>query len=153
MATFVVQGLASRGGLSNWVLFAQDDGVVLCDVGMAPAIAMGVAAGMGVMTEPRSASVGSEKLDAWCEELCKTSKSVVRVEDARIARVRLVQSVLPHQLYVEEKDGTSRKFGFLDRPFSAGVDEPLRQRFGEKFDLVVTKPFAFLRSYLPFLLK
>ena len=153
MPTAVVRGLASRGGLSNWVLFLRDAEIVLCDVGMAPAIGQGAAAGAGVMIGGEELAATSDELDAWCEELSRTAKAVVTLQDAQITRIRLRQSFLPHQLHIETKDDGVKKFGFLDRPYSARVDEPLRTRFGAKFELVATGPFVFLSRYAPFLLK
>lgn len=152
MGTFIVEGLASRGGLSNWVAFIRDGQITLCDVGMGPAVAMGVAAGFGTRIDGRS-FLPANQLDAWCDELCAKAKSVATLDDATITRVRLIQSFLPHELQIEEADGSMKKFGFVDRHFSDGIDEPLRNRFGSRFELVTTGPFAFLQRYLPFLLK
>jgi len=133
-------------------MFLRDAEVVLCDVGMGPALAQGVAAGMGVMFGPADAGA-PDPLDARCEQACQAAKTVIRLEDAQIKRVLLRQSFLPHELHIETQDGTVKKFGFLDRPYSAGVDEPLRARFGAKLEVVITGPFAFLSRYAPFLLK
>lgn len=160
---FVLTGLMSRGGLSNWVFFFLPTETVMIDVGAAPAIKAGLRAGvrgqfglagLAVMGRPVYGPQNEARgeLDTWRAELQAKAKKVRVVKDDAIRSVRMHLKAMAHELFVVGTDGTSQKFGLMNRAEAKAVTESLARRFGSRFETSTTGPYAFCKRYAPFLM-
>jgi len=161
-APFALTGLFSRGGLSNWVFFF-DDQLTMIDVGMAPAIKAGMqaavlgqfgAAGVGVLSTlsygPQAD--GTKALRQWSAELRAKAKNIVELQDGQIGKVQLKMNMMGHELFITERDGVAKMFGLMNREQAETAAEPLTQNFGPRFELLKTPVFEFFERHAPFLL-
>ncbi len=161
--SFALTGLASRGGLSNWVFFFFPDALVMVDVGIAPAVKAGMQAGAfsqlpvlgdaimeGLTYGPKAGA--RQGLRDWSIQLRARAKNVVELKNDQIQAIHLRLRMLGHELFVTGADGGRKKFGFMNRKEAEPAVEPLRQRLGSRFELSKTPVFAFLERRARFLL-
>jgi hypothetical protein len=92
------------------------------------------------------------ELDTWRAELQAKAKKVRVVKDDEIRSVRLHLKAMAHELSVVGTDGTSQKFGLMNRTEAKAVTESLARRFGSRFETSTTGPYAFCKRYAPFLM-
>jgi hypothetical protein len=161
-APFVLTGLTSRGGLSNWVFFFFLEEIVQCDLGFVPAVKAGAVAGIranldviGEIGEtvygPRLPKGGT--LETWHDAIVAQSKRVVRVPCEQVREIRLHLNAMAHDLYITIGEEKPAMYGLMNRAEADRVRGRLHARFGER--LVVTKSavFAFFERHAPFLIK
>lgn len=160
-APFVLTGLMSRGGLSNWVFFFLLDEIVQCDLGMMPAVKAGAEAGLRANLEvigeigeqvygPRQPKDGA--IAAWCDELVAKAKRVERLSYERVREIRLHLKAMAHELYVTTGEGKPVRYGLMNRKEAAEVSGLLHARFGERFVVTKSSVFAFFERHAPFLM-
>jgi hypothetical protein len=161
---FALTGLASRGGFSNWVFFFFPTDIVMIDVGMFPAIKAGAQlgfagqfgqAGLAAMGRPAYGPQddGSKRLDEWRKQLQAKAKDIRVLRDDRIRSIRLHMRAAAHQLFVATADGVIQKFKLMNRAEAEAVMDSLLRRFGSRFDISMSAPFAFFKRYAPFLMR
>ena len=161
---FALTGLASRGGFSNWVFFFFPTDIVMIDVGMFPAIKAGAQlgfagqfgqAGLAAMGRPAYGPQddGSKRLDEWRKQLQAKAKDIKVLRDDRIRSIRLHMRAAAHQLFVATADGVIQKFKLMNRAEAEAVMDSLLRRFGSRFDISMSAPFAFFKRYAPFLMR
>lgn len=161
---FVLTGLISRGGLSNWMFFFLPKEIVMLDLGIGPAIKAGALAGLGA--QPWFAWLAAlgrskhgpqpgrgEELEAWRVKLQSKTKDIQILRDDRIHRVRLHLRALAHQIVIDDYGSTRRKFQLMNRDEAETLIEPLARRFGPRFEVTSTPVFAFCKRYAPFLME
>lgn len=159
---FVLTGLNSRGGLSNWVFFFLPKEILMLDVGIGPAIKAGALAGLsanpllaflgGLVSAKHGPQQGrGESFDDWQAKLRARAKDVQTLRDDRITRVRLHLRALAHQILIDDL-GTTKRFQLMNRDEAETLIEPLSERFGSRFSVTSTPVFAFCKRYAPFLM-
>lgn len=161
---FVLTGLSSRGGLSNWVFFFLPQEIVMLDLGIAPAIKAGAVAGLSA--QPWFAWLGTlirpthgpqpglgEEPGAWQAKLRSKAKDIQTLRDDRIHRVRLHLRALAHQIVIDDYRATKRTFQLMNRDEAESVIEPMARRFSSRFQVTSTPVFAFCKRYAPFLME
>jgi endonuclease/exonuclease/phosphatase family metal-dependent hydrolase len=114
---FALWGLASRGGLSNWVCFFLPTETIMIDVGAKLAITRGFQAGVAAqfgllgivaLTDASRPQNGQGKsLDDWRAELQAKAMQVHVVADAKMQRVSLQLRTTAHQRSVIAADGSA----------------------------------------------
>ncbi|MDC0744211.1 hypothetical protein [Polyangium mundeleinium] len=159
---FVLTGLASRGGLSNWIFFFLPAEIVQCDFGVMPALKAGAAAGVranldviGELGEqtygPRQPKGGTA--EAWCDELVGKAKRVERLPCERVRGIRLHLKAMAHELSLVTDEGKTSTFSLMNRSEAEEVRGLLQARFGERFVVTKSAVFAFFERHAPFLMK
>lgn len=149
--TFVLTGLQSRGGLSNWVFFFEPAELVMVDVGMGPALRAGVQAGIGLEWGAYGPQppAGADA-DTWLQRLGDRARRVVRKPLVELRAVRLQLRLGAHQLVVEDAAGSAR-FGLMNRHEAEPLADRLAEQLGERFCIQESGPFRFLKRHAPFL--
>jgi len=161
---FVLTGLNSRGGLSNWVFFFLPKEIVMLDLGIAPALKAGARAGLSAqpwlafldgLSRPKYGPQQGrgEELDAWRAKLQSKARDVQVLRDDRIRRVRLHLRAWAHQIIIDDISTSPRRYQLMDRDEAETLIEPLAQRFGPRFEVTSTPVFAFCKRYAPFLME
>ena len=159
---FVLTGLNSRGGFSNWVFFFLPKEILMLDQGIGPAIRGGARAGLSanpllaLLERLGRSKYGpqqgrDEGFDSWQAKLRSRAKDVQTLRDDRIRRVRLHLRALAHQIVIDDIIG-SKRFQLMNRDEAETLIEPLAQRFGSRFEVTSTPVFAFCKRYAPFLM-
>ncbi len=161
-APFVLTGLTSRGGLSNWIFFFFPKEIVQCDLGVVPAVKAGAEAGIranldviGEMGEPvygpRQPQGGT--LEAWHDAIVAQSKRVVRVPCEQVREIRLHLNAMAHDLYITIGDDKPSVYGLMNRAEADRIRGKLQARFGERFVVTKSAVFAFFERHATFLMK
>ncbi|MDI1475063.1 hypothetical protein [Polyangium sp. y55x31] len=159
---FVLTGLTSRGGLSNWVFFFFPTEIVQCDLGILPAVKAGAEAGiranLDVIGEIGDTTYGPRRpkggtAEAWCDALVGKAKRVERLPRERVREIRLHLTAMAHELYVATDEGKPQMFSLMNRNEAEEVRGLLQARFGERFVLTKSGVFAFFERHAPSLMK
>ena len=156
----VITGLASRGGLSNWVFFVYPTKLVMVDVGAGPAVAAGLRAGLGAQVGPGGVVAagrvaygprlkGDEPLEAWRARLETRAKNVRVLRDEEIRTLRIHRRMMAHELFLVGADGTTTRFAIMNRAQVEMVIEPLGLRYGQRFQLSSSRVFDYLHRRAP----
>ncbi|MFO0579639.1 MAG: hypothetical protein U1A78_37040 [Polyangia bacterium] len=149
--TFILTGLQSRGGLSNWVFFFGPEELVLVDVGMGPALRAGVLAGLDLEGGPYGPQphAGTDA-DTWLQRLGGRARRILRKPLVELRAVRLQLRLGAHQLVVEDAAGRAR-FSLMNRHEAEPLADRLTEQLGERFRIQESGPFRFLKRHAPFL--
>lgn len=158
----VITGLASRGGLSNWVFFVYPTKLVMVDVGASPAVAAGLRTGAGAQVGPLGIVAagraaygprpnGDEPLEAWRARLETRAKNVRVLRDEEIRTVRIHRKMMAHELFLVGADGATTRFGIMNRAQVEMVIEQLGLRYGQRFQVSSSRVFGYLNRRAPIL--
>lgn len=159
---FVLTGLTSRGGLSNWVFFFLPTEIVQCDLGILPAVKAGAEAGiranLDILGEIGETTYGPGRpkggtAEAWCDELVGKAKRVERLPCEYVRGIRLHLTAMAHELLLVTDEGKTATFGLMHRREAKRVAAPLHARFGERFTVTKSAVFAFFERRAPFLME
>jgi len=81
----------------------------------------------------------------------RSSKVVVRVNDADIQLLQLRLRSLAHELVLWQSNGTRTRFLLMNRREAAPSVPLLEGRFGERLEVSMTRTYAFFERHAPFL--
>jgi hypothetical protein len=159
---FMLTGLTSRGGLSNWVAFFFEHEAVFVDLGIRPAVLAGVRTGLaaglesaGVYTfgtEHYGPEAGALSPVVFCEALSREAQRIFRVADGELEEVLLELRLTAHRLTVMSPSGRLT-FGLMNRHEAEAVRPHLEAHLGARFRVESSAPFAFLAKHAPLLTK
>ena len=152
--TYVLSGLISRGGFSNWVFFFRGEDLVAIDVGVTPTLVAGLEAGIRGRVQTFGPSRGPAHADddAWLDSLAAKAKTVRRIPYASIASMRVHLQMMAHEVHLETNDG-KETFGLMNRPAADRALIVLPARLGERFAITKSGPYAWFEAKAPFLVK
>lgn len=147
---FAVTSLEAPFGLSDVSAFFFADRIVLCE--------------MGATWEPwhhRYEPRGD--VAAWCDAMRAAAESVVVVPDHEVESVRVRLGVLRHEIWIARTAGAAEAVSYRDvrrsppdvleytmagRADAQHAVRLLAARFGDRFDLAPTRPYALVRRAL-----